>query len=88
MISHIDELVMEYITGYRSLTPEQRWEADVKRAYKIIAYFVETDNLSSQLEDTHREWLMENFEKEYVQEAITRYFNTIFDTAQCTVSQS
>jgi hypothetical protein len=74
--SHIRELVEEYKTIYRSLTPEQRWEADVKRAYKIITYFMETKNLSPQSEDAHREWLLANFEKEYVQEAILRYFDT------------
>jgi hypothetical protein len=71
----------EYRERYRKLTPQQKWEADVRRACRIIEYFTGTEQVSPRAEEEYRRWLAKNCDKEYVREAISRVFDAAMEMA-------
>lgn len=71
----IKELIAEMNEYHRRLTPEQKKEVDVQRAYHIIRGIGFADNVPPRIAEIYRAWLIENFEREHVQEAMERLFN-------------
>jgi hypothetical protein len=74
----IQGLIAERIEYYHRLPPEQRKEADVQRAYRVIAAFANSEPVCPELLNSYRGWLAENYDRDYIKEAISRFFDAYF----------
>lgn len=71
----IGEIIGEYRSAYENLSPEERFEADVQRAFKLIDLGMNTESLSPELRLRFAEWFAESADYDYVGEAFWRYIN-------------
>lgn len=71
----IRDIIEEYKAAYNALSPDAKWEADVRRALALINLCVDQESLSDELQLRFAGWFMEHAECDYVEEAFCRYLD-------------
>lgn len=76
----IDELIEACGRHYLTLTPEQKKEADIRRACRIIETIGSAPAVPTEVWEKYWAWLAENIEKPHVRVAMERLFDACCET--------
>lgn len=71
----LEDVLKEYKAAYNALSPEDKMEADVQRALKMINYVMSADPLPEEVHARFVAWFMQTGDDKHVEEAFGRYLD-------------
>lgn len=72
----VGEIVDEYMAVYNTLDPQQKMEADIQRAFRLITLCADAGPLSPEGHLRFADWFIQCGDMKYVEEAFSRYLDS------------